>query len=79
MDLRDYTFLGTTRSLCPECRRPVERVSEVNYFFALSRYADRLLEYIEANPRFLQPDFRRNEVLQFIGAKLGGAASMVGN
>src|SRR5438105_4656969 len=61
---------GETVRLCPDCRRPVEHVSEVNYFFALSRYADRLLEYIEANPQFLQPDFRRNEVLQFIRAGL---------
>lgn len=61
---------GETVRLCPDCRRPVERVSEVNYFFALSRYADRLLRHIEANPGFLQPDFRRNEVLQFIHAGL---------
>lgn len=44
----------------------VERVTEDNFFFRLSAYGDRLLEYIEANPGFLEPDTRRNEVLAFI-------------
>jgi len=54
--------------LCPnlECRKPLRRVQEENYFFRLSAYADRLLAHIEANPEFLQPDFRRNEVISFI-------------
>jgi methionyl-tRNA synthetase len=45
---------------------PLKLVRETNYFFALSRYGDRLLEYIEARPEFLQPEFRRNEVIAFI-------------
>lgn len=45
---------------------PLRLVRETNYFFALSRYADRLLEHIERNPGFLQPPFRRNEVVAFI-------------
>lgn len=45
---------------------PLKLVRETNYFFALSRYGDRLREYIEAHPNFLQPEFRRNEVLAFI-------------
>jgi methionyl-tRNA synthetase len=58
--------------LCPnpECRRPLERKSEECYFFRLSAYGDRLLQYIEANPEFLQPDFRRNEVIRFIESGL---------
>lgn len=58
--------------LCPnpECRRPLERKSEECYFFRLSAYGDRLLQYIEANPQFLQPDFRRNEVIRFIESGL---------
>jgi methionyl-tRNA synthetase len=52
--------------LCPECTRPVQWVQEENYFFALSRYGDRLLAHIEANPDFLQPEFRKNEVIAFI-------------
>ncbi len=45
---------------------PLRLVRENNYFFALSRYGDRLLEHIEAHPEFLQPEFRRNEVVAFI-------------
>src|SRR6478752_7663750 len=51
---------------CPIHDRPVERVSEENYFFKLSRYEDRLLEYYAAHPEAVQPDTRRNEVLGFI-------------
>lgn len=49
-----------------ETGKPVVRVSEENYFFRLSAFGDRLLQHIEANPDFLQPDFRRNEVISFI-------------
>jgi len=54
--------------LCPnaECRKPLRRVQEESYFFRLSAYADRLLEHTERNPGFLQPEFRRNEVIAFI-------------
>lgn len=45
---------------------PLRLVQETNYFFALSRYGDRLLQHIEAHPEFLQPEFRRNEVIAFI-------------
>jgi methionyl-tRNA synthetase len=51
---------------CPIHDRPVEHVIEENYFFKLSRYEDRLLEYYEAHPEAVQPDTRRNEVLGFI-------------
>ncbi|MBN2027733.1 MAG: methionine--tRNA ligase [Actinobacteria bacterium] len=51
---------------CPQCGREVEIVQEDNYFFRLSAYADRLLEHIEANPDFVQPEMRRNEVTSFI-------------
>jgi methionyl-tRNA synthetase len=62
--------------LCPneECRKPLRRVQEENYFFRLSAYGDRLLEHIEANPEFLQPDFRRNEVIGFIKQGLRDAS-----
>ena len=49
-----------------ESGKPVVRAEEQNYFFRLSAFGDRLLEYIEANPEFLQPEFRRNEVIGFI-------------
>lgn len=48
----------------------VERITEDNYYFKLSAYSDRLLAHINANPNFLQPDTRRNEVLSFINSGL---------
>ena len=51
---------------CPQCGRSVEFVTEDNYFFKLSAYQDRLLEYYEAHPHFVQPETRRNEVLSFV-------------
>lgn len=51
---------------CPQCGREVEILQEDNYFFRLSAFADRLLSHIEANPDFIQPAMRRNEVVSFI-------------
>jgi methionyl-tRNA synthetase len=51
---------------CPIHERPVEQVTEENYFFRLSAYADRLLAYYEANPSAIEPATRRNEVLSLI-------------
>lgn len=51
---------------CPDCGRPVQEVAEEAYFFRLSKYADRLLAYIESNPEFIQPVSRRNEMINFI-------------
>ena len=51
---------------CPDCHRPVQEVSEEAYFFKLSKYADRVLAYIEENPEFIQPVSRRNEMINFI-------------
>lgn len=48
---------------CPDCGRPVELVAEESYFFRMSRYADRLLEHIEAHPEFIQPPSRKNEMI----------------
>src|SRR5262245_39138313 len=52
--------------LCPVHERPVEHMTEENYFFRLSAYADRLLEHYEAHPLAVQPETRRNEVLSLI-------------
>ena len=49
---------------CPDCGRPVEKAKEESYFFKLSKYADRLIEYIETHPDFIQPVSRKNEMLQ---------------
>ena len=51
---------------CPDCGRPVEEVAEEAYFFKLSKYADRLLQYIDEHPDFIQPVSRRNEMINFI-------------
>lgn len=51
---------------CPDCGRPVEKMEEESYFFKLSKYQDRLLQYIEDNPEFIQPVSRRNEMINFI-------------
>ncbi len=48
---------------CPDCGRPVEMTKEESYFFKLSKYADRLIEYIKQNDDFIQPPSRRNEML----------------
>ncbi|MDY4697095.1 methionine--tRNA ligase [Selenomonas montiformis] len=51
---------------CPDCHRPVQEVSEEAYFFKMSKYADRVLAYIEEHPDFIQPVSRRNEMINFI-------------
>jgi len=51
---------------CPDCGRPVQEVTEEAYFFKMSNYADRILAHIENNPDFLQPESRRNEMINFI-------------
>ena len=48
---------------CPDCGRPVEKSKEEAYFFRMSKYADRLMEYIEAHPEFIQPESRKNEMV----------------
>ena len=48
---------------CPDCQRPVELVAEESYFFRMSKYADRLIEYIENNPDFIQPTSRKHEMI----------------
>jgi methionyl-tRNA synthetase len=55
---------------CPIHGRPVELLSEDNYFFRLSAYADRLEAHYEANPDAMQPETRRNEVLSLIRSGL---------
>ncbi len=47
----------------PECRRPVQWLSEQNWFFKLSAYRDRLLEHFRAHPEFLRPQTRYNEMM----------------
>ena len=51
---------------CPDCGRPTELIKEESYFFKMSKYQDRLLQYIEEHPDFIQPAARRNEMISFI-------------
>ena len=48
---------------CPDCGRKVEEKKEEAYFFKLSKYQDRLVKYIEEHPEFIQPESRKNEML----------------
>ncbi len=48
---------------CPDCGRPVEKAKDESYFLKLSKYADRLIEYIETHDEFIQPPSRKNEML----------------
>ena len=52
--------------LCPIHRTPVEKVKEKNYFFRLSKYADRLLAWYSSSPSPVRPESRRNEVRSFV-------------
>ena len=48
---------------CPDCGREVKKRSEESYFFRMSKYQDRLIEYIESHPEFIQPEARKNEMI----------------
>ena len=55
---------------CPDCGRPTETVTEENYFFKLSEFQQKLIDFYAANPQFIQPESRRNEVLSFVNGGL---------
>jgi methionyl-tRNA synthetase len=65
-----YTEDELVDGKCPIHGRPVEAMSEENYFFRLSAYRDRLLEHYERNPSAIEPEARRNEVLSTIRSGL---------
>jgi len=65
-DERFWTEKDLENGLCPDCKRPVERLSERNYFFKMSQYQDRLLAHLQAHPEFIRPQSRCNEVLGFL-------------
>ncbi|MGP4063121.1 methionine--tRNA ligase [Halobacillus sp. H74] len=48
---------------CPDCGGEVEKVKEESYFFKMSNYVDQLLEFYEKNPTFIQPESRKNEMI----------------
>ena len=61
---------GPPGTICPTCGRITETVSEENYFFKLSAFERKLLEFYEANPDFMQPESTRREVISFVRAGL---------
>ena len=69
-DERFWTEKDVVGGLCPDCKRPVERLSESNYFFRMSNYQERLTTYIQDHPDFIQPESRCNEVLGFLRKSL---------
>jgi methionyl-tRNA synthetase len=71
-DERFWTEKDVAGGLCPDCKRPVEQLSEHNYFFKMGQYQDRLIDHIKQHPNFIRPESRRNEVLGFLTTqKLG--------
>jgi methionyl-tRNA synthetase len=58
-----YTEGQLVDGKCPDCGRDVYKTKEEAYFFKLSKYADTLIEHIEKNPKFIQPESRKNEMI----------------
>jgi methionyl-tRNA synthetase len=57
---------GPAGTVCPDCGRVTETVSEENYFFKLSAFERKLLEFYDANPGFMGPESTRREVISFV-------------
>ncbi len=71
-DERFWTEKDVVGGLCPDCKRPIEQLSEHNYFFKMGQYQDRLIDHIRQHEDFIRPASRRNEVLGFLQTqKLG--------
>ena len=63
------TFWTETQLLdgcCPDCGRQTDKLKEQSYFFRMSKYQQALLDHLEANPDFIQPRSRRNEIVSFV-------------
>ena len=64
LDDKEYDAQGNViGGKSPESGHPVEKVREKSYFFKMSKYADRLLQFYEDNPEFIQPESRKNEMI----------------
>lgn len=61
-----YTGRDLKSGLCPIHNRKVEKIKEESYFFKMSRYQQKILEYIQNNKAFIQPQMRRNEIINRI-------------
>ena len=64
----DNAFVNEPKpgNLCPDCDRPLETVTEENYFFKLSAFQKPLLDFYRKNPDFIQPETRKNEIISFV-------------
>ncbi|HEY2121791.1 MAG TPA: methionine--tRNA ligase [Candidatus Acidoferrum sp.] len=64
----DNAFVNEPKpgNLCPDCDRPLETITEENYFFKLSAFQKPLLDFYKKNPDFIQPESRRNEIITFV-------------
>ncbi len=58
-----FTETQVSEGKCPDCGRPVEQAKEEAYFFKMSKYVDRLIAHIESTPGFIQPESRKNEMV----------------
>ncbi len=65
-DERFWTEKDLVGGCCPDCGRAVEKIEEENYFFLMSEYQQKLIDYIEKNRGYVLPETRRNEVLGFL-------------
>ncbi len=65
-DERFWTGKDLIEGKCPDCGREVEQIEEENYFFLMSKYQNDLIAHIDANPYYIMPETRRNEVLGFL-------------
>jgi methionyl-tRNA synthetase len=64
----DNAFVNEPKpgNLCPDCGRPLETITEENYFFKLSAFQKPLLDFYKKNPEFIQPETRKNEIISFV-------------
>lgn len=58
-----FTDTQAAEGKCPDCGRPVQRASEEAYFFRMSKYADRLMTYMDEHPEFIEPESRKKEMV----------------
>ena len=63
---RFWTEKDLVEGHCPDCHRPVNEISESNYFFRMNRYQSWLIQHVEGHERFILPTSRRNEILGFL-------------
>lgn len=68
---RFWTEKDLVDGACPDTGQPVEEITETNYFFRMSDYQQQLVDHIQANPGFIRPESRKNEVLGFLRQPLG--------